>query len=79
MYCRIITKANVCLADFRILMEALWIPLIEMEYSFVVTDETNRIVGVSLNCDASDGPELRLSGALETVHIFVDQIEKPFK
>lgn len=91
-FCRIITnsfiekaeleqqlKPNITFADYEILLEAIWNPLIEKAYSFVVKDDANRIIGVALNFDAHDEPEPSLEGALETIFIFLDHLETPIK
>lgn len=72
-------KPNISFADYDELLEAIWNPLIEKAYSFIVKDETNSIIGVALNFDANDEPEPPLSGALETIFIFLDHIETTMK
>lgn len=72
-------KPNLSFADYEELLDAIWNPLIEKAYSFIVKDETNRIIGVALNFDAHDEPEPPLSGALQTIFIFLDHVETPIK
>lgn len=72
-------KPNLRFADYEELLEAIWNPLVEQEYSFIVTDELNRIIGVALNFDANNEPEPPLSGALETIFTFLDKVEMPIR
>lgn len=72
-------KPNLSFADYEELLEAIWNPLIEKAYSFIVKDGTNRIIGVALNFDANDEPEPPLSGALQTIFIFLDYVETQMK
>lgn len=72
-------KPNISSADYEELLEAIWNPLIEKAYSFIVKDEANRTIGVALNFDANDEPEPPLSSALQTIFIFLDHVETPMK
>lgn len=61
------------------LLEALWQPLVEKAYSFVIRDKMNRIVGVALNFDANDEPEPPCIGPLSIIFEFLDFVEIPIK
>lgn len=72
-------KPHIHYSDYNDLLDALWQPLIEKAYSFVVKDENERIIGVALNFDANDEPEAPLVGGLCTIFIFLDFLEIPIK
>lgn len=72
-------KPNLRFADYEELLEAIWDPLVEQAYSFIVNDESKRTIGVALNFDANNEPEPPLSGALETIFIFLDKVETPIR
>lgn len=73
-------KPNIKYSDYVELLEALWQPLVEKAYSFVIKDNMNRIVGVALNFDANDEPEPPcLNGPLTVIFEFLDFVEVPIK
>lgn len=60
-------------------MDAIWEPLIEKAYSFIVKNDHNRTIGVALNFDANDEPEAPMVGGLCTIFLFLDYLEVPIK
>lgn len=72
-------KPDIQYFDYDDLLNAIWEPLIEKRYSFVVKDSNNRTIGVALNFDANDEPEAPLVGGLCTIFIFLDYLEVPIK
>lgn len=73
-------KPNIHYSDYVGLLEAIWNPLIDNGYSFIVKDEMNQTVGVALNFDANDEPEPPpLIGTLCTIFVFLDHVETPIK
>lgn len=66
--------------DYRKLMEKLWEPLVEKDLSFVLkSSQDDRVVGVSLNFDLWDEPEVELDSKLTTVFEFLEYLEKPIR
>lgn len=53
--------------------------LIEKGLSFIVKDETGRPVGVSLNFDAHDEPEVTVTSKLIIVFEFLEFVEGPIR
>lgn len=66
--------------DYRILMEKLWEPLVQKDLSFVIkSSQDDRIVGVALNFDLWDEPEVELDSKLMIVFEFLEYLEKPIR
>ncbi|XP_043679008.1 mycosubtilin synthase subunit C isoform X2 [Vespula pensylvanica] len=66
--------------DYRKLMEKLWVPLVEKDLSFVVkSSQDDRVIGVSLNFDLWDEPEVELESKLTIVFDFLEYLEKPIR
>ncbi|XP_076246658.1 nonribosomal peptide synthetase ebony isoform X2 [Calliopsis andreniformis] len=66
--------------DYRIMMEILWEPLVEKNLSFVVkSSRDNRTIGVGLNFDLWDEPELILDSKLTIVFDFLEFLEAPIR
>ncbi|XP_047363754.1 mycosubtilin synthase subunit C isoform X3 [Vespa velutina] len=66
--------------DYRKLMEKLWEPLIEKDLSFVVkSSQDDRVIGVSLNFDLWDEPEVEIDSKLTIVFDFLEYLEKPIR
>lgn len=67
-------------ADYRELMEAMWNPLVEKGLSFVVKSAQNgKTIGVSLNFDLWDEPELILNSKLMIIFDFLEYLEGPIR
>ncbi|KAG7189638.1 hypothetical protein KM043_017318 [Ampulex compressa] len=66
--------------DYRLMMEALWTPLVETNLSFAVkSSQDNRMIGVGLNFDLWDEPELTLDSKLMIVFEFLEYLEAPVR
>ncbi|XP_017788181.1 PREDICTED: tyrocidine synthase 3 [Habropoda laboriosa] len=66
--------------DYRIMMEILWEPLVEKNLSFAVkSSRDNRTIGVGLNFDLWDEPELILDSKLTIVFEFLEYLEAPIR
>lgn len=65
--------------DYVELMDALWEPLIEKDLSFIVKSETGKIVGVALNFDARDEPEVEIKSRLTVIFEFLETLEAPIR
>lgn len=67
-------------ADYRELMEAMWDSLVEKDLSFVVKSvQSGKTVGVTLNFDVWDEPELILKSKLMIVFDFLEYLEGPIR
>lgn len=66
--------------DYQIMMEILWNSLVEKNLSFVVkSSQDNRTIGVGLNFDLWDEPELILDSKLMIVFEFLEYLEAPIR
>lgn len=72
-------KPNINYNDYVDLLELIWNALVEKGYSFIIKDENSRTIGVALNFDANDEPEVDISGPLSIIFEFLDFIEVPIK
>lgn len=63
--------------DQKDFIEQSWDYLLEKDLSFVVTDRDGDIVGISLNIDGQDPPEVTTSAELGVIIEFLDSVEKP--
>lgn len=72
-------KPNIKYIDYVELLDAIWQPLVEKAYSFIIKNENNHIVGVALNFDANDEPEAPVTGPLSIIFEFLDFLEIPIK
>lgn len=67
-------------ADYRELMEAMWDPLVEKNLSFLMKSaQSDKIVGVTLNFDLWDEPELTLKSKLMIIFDFLEYLEGPIR
>ncbi|KAJ8986012.1 hypothetical protein NQ317_013896 [Molorchus minor] len=66
-------------ADYKELVDALWEPLLDKNLSFIVKSETEKIVGVALNFDARDEPEVQIKSKLNVIFEFLESIEGPVR
>ncbi|KAK1116591.1 hypothetical protein K0M31_018273 [Melipona bicolor] len=66
--------------DYNTMMEILWNPLVEKDLSFVVkSSKDGRTIGVGLNFDLWDEPELILDSKLMVVFEFLEYLEAPIR
>ncbi|KAK7603033.1 hypothetical protein V9T40_003032 [Parthenolecanium corni] len=74
----IIPKPNrECYTD---LLEAIWEPLITKNFSFAVYSEYDeKYVGISLNFDAYDEPEVHINSNLTIIFEFLEYLEAPIR
>lgn len=66
-------------ADYLELIEALWEPLLEKNLSFIAKNEKSDIIGVALNFDARDEPEVEIKSKLTIIFEFLESIEGPVR
>lgn len=72
-------KPNIKYSDYVELLDALWQPLVEKAFSFIIKNENDHIVGVALNLDANDEPEDLGTGSLSIINEFIYFVENPIK
>lgn len=72
-------KPNISAIDYVELLECIWVELVEKAYSFVITDKSDRLIGVALNFDANDEPEPTVSSELAIIFEFLEFVEVPIK
>lgn len=65
--------------DYRIMMERLWVPLVEKRLSYVLKTKDGRTIGVGLNFDIRDEPEVILDSKLTVVFDFLEYLEAPIR
>ncbi|KAK5644614.1 hypothetical protein RI129_005914 [Pyrocoelia pectoralis] len=61
--------------DYADLLEKLWTPLVEAGLSFIVKTETGKSVGVALNFDGRDEPEVEVHSKLSIIFEFLESVE----
>ncbi|XP_032666149.1 mycosubtilin synthase subunit C [Odontomachus brunneus] len=67
-------------ADYRNLMDAMWQPLVEKGLSFAMKSaQTGKTIGVTLNFDLWDEPELVLNSKLMIIFDFLEYLEGPIR
>ncbi|XP_077271508.1 beta-alanyl-bioamine nonribosomal peptide synthetase ebony-like [Temnothorax americanus] len=66
--------------DYRELVEAMWAPLVEKNFSFVMKSaQSGKTIGVTLNFDLWDEPEVILKSKLMIVFDFLEYLEGPIR
>ncbi|GLV44403.1 ebony [Carabus blaptoides fortunei] len=65
--------------DYAELLEKIWQILIDKELSFVARTENGRAVGVALNFDARDEPEVEINSKLSVIFEFLEYVEGPVR
>lgn len=72
-------KDEITKNDYSDILEAIWDVLVEKDLSFIVKDSEGRTVGVSLNFDAHDEPEITVTSKLIYVFEFLEYLEGPIR
>lgn len=70
-------KPDIYRTDYADIIDLIYEVLVEKDLSFVVKDNANRSVGVALNFDARDEPEVVCNNKLIIVFEFLETIERP--
>lgn len=66
--------------DYRIVMKNLWEPLVEKNLSFVVkSSQDGKTIGVCLNFDLWDEPEVIIDSKLTIIFDFLEHLEAPIR
>ncbi|KAG4065477.1 hypothetical protein HA402_009038 [Bradysia odoriphaga] len=72
-------KPDILFTDYGDIIEEIWELMVEKDLSFVVKDENNQIIGVALNFDARDEPELTVTSKMIIVFEFLEHVEGPIR
>lgn len=65
--------------DYGDLFEEIFDDLVEKDISFVVMDQQDRMVGVALNMDAHNEPEIEITSSLSIIFEFLEFVEGPIR
>jgi hypothetical protein len=60
-------------------LQAIWEVLVEKDLSFLIKDKNGKSVGVALNFDARDEPEVQVHSKLIVVFEFLEFLEGPIR
>lgn len=72
-------KDDIKRTDYADIIEAIWEILVAKDLSFIIKDANGRSVGVALNFDARDEPEVQVHSKLIVVFEFLEFIEGPIR
>lgn len=72
-------KDDILRTDYADILEAIWEVLVDKDLSFVIKDASGRSVGVALNFDARDEPEVQVNSKLIVIFEFLEFLEGPIR
>lgn len=72
-------KPHINFTDYADILNAIWDVLVEKDLSFVIKNEEEQIIGVALNFDARDEPEVVCNNKLIIVFEFLEYLEGPIR
>jgi hypothetical protein len=72
-------KNEILRTDYGDILETIWGVLVEKGLSFIIQDASGRSVGVALNFDARDEPEVQVNSKLIVVFEFLEYLEGPIR
>ncbi|CRK94770.1 CLUMA_CG008264, isoform A [Clunio marinus] len=72
-------KNDILRTDYADILEAIWDVLVAKELSFMIKDSNGRSVGVALNFDARDEPEVEVHSKLIVIFEFLEFVEGPIR
>jgi hypothetical protein len=72
-------KDDILRTDYADILQDIWEVLVEKDLSFVIKDNHGRSVGVALNFDAHDEPEVQVNSKLIVVFEFLEFLEGPIR
>jgi hypothetical protein len=72
-------KDEILRTDYGDILEMIWGVLVEKGLSFIIQDASGRSVGVALNFDARDEPEVQVNSKLIVVFEFLEYLEGPIR
>ncbi|XP_075232512.1 nonribosomal peptide synthetase ebony [Lycorma delicatula] len=65
--------------DYHELLDKIWVALLRTRLSFVVRAKNGKLIGVSLNFDVHDEPEVELTSQMQIVFEFLETMEQPVR
>lgn len=72
-------KNDILVTDYADILEMIWEILVAKELSFIIKDSNGRSVGVALNFDARDEPEVQINSKLIVIFEFLEFLEGPIR
>lgn len=72
-------KNDILRTDYADILEAIWEVLVAKDLSFIIKDSEGKSVGVALNFDARDEPEVQVHSKLIVVFEFLEFLEGPIR
>lgn len=72
-------KNDILRTDYADILEAIWDVLVAKDLSFIIKDAKGKSVGVALNFDARDEPEVQVHSKLIVVFEFLEFLEGPIR
>lgn len=72
-------KNDILRTDYADILEAIWEVLVAKDLSFIIKDANGQSVGVALNFDARDEPEVQVHSKLIVVFEFLEFLEGPIR
>ena len=72
-------KDDILRTDYADILEMIWEVIVAKDLSFIIKDSNGRSVGVSLNFDARDEPEVQVNSKLIVVFEFLEFLEGPIR
>lgn len=72
-------KNDILRTDYADILEAIWEVLVAKDLSFIIQDSNGKSVGVALNFDARDEPEVQVHSKLIVIFEFLEFLEGPIR
>lgn len=72
-------KNDILRTDYADILEAIWEILVTKDLSFIIKNANGQSVGVALNFDARDEPEVQVNSKLVIVFEFLEFLEGPIR
>lgn len=72
-------KDDILRTDYADILEMIWEVLVAKDLSFIIKDSNGRSVGVALNFDARDEPEVQINSKLIVIFEFLEFLEGPIR
>lgn len=72
-------KNDILRTDYADILEAIWEVLVSKDLSFIIKDANGKSVGVALNFDARDEPEVQVNSKLVVIFEFLEFLEGPIR
>lgn len=72
-------KNDILRTDYADILETIWEVLVAKDLSFIIKDSNGKSVGVALNFDARDEPEVQVHSKLIVIFEFLEFLEGPIR